>query len=113
MNQSSPVPMPVHLATDHPETGQLTIFWNDGLECVYALANLRKVCPCANCRDLRRQLEEGDALSLMTGDSINPSTEVVEINIVGRYAIQFAWKDGHDTGIYTYELLRELCPESP
>jgi DUF971 family protein len=28
---------------------------------------------------------------------------------VGRYAIQFHWSDGHSTGIYTFEHLRELC----
>jgi len=29
---------------------------------------------------------------------------------VGRYAVQIAWTDGHDSGIYTFEYLRELCP---
>jgi DUF971 family protein len=29
---------------------------------------------------------------------------------VGRYAIRFHWSDGHSTGIYTFEHLRELCP---
>jgi DUF971 family protein len=29
---------------------------------------------------------------------------------VGRYAIRFHWSDGHSTGIYTFEQLRELCP---
>jgi DUF971 family protein len=29
---------------------------------------------------------------------------------VGHYAIQFNWNDGHSSGIYTYEYLREICP---
>jgi DUF971 family protein len=28
---------------------------------------------------------------------------------VGRYAIQIEWSDGHDTGIYPFERLRELA----
>lgn len=105
------ISVPAHMAVDHPATGQLTIFWDDGHECIYSLADLRKTCPCATCRDLRRQLEEGDALTLMTGAAINPSIEVVAVNPVGRYAVQFTWKDGHNTGLYTYESLRASCPE--
>ena len=107
MNSSSP--SPVHLAVDHPEAGNLTIFWDDGVECLYALADLRKVCPCATCRDLRREMDEGDNLLLMTNPAIDPSTEIAGIDTVGRYAIQFTWTDGHNTGIYTYEFLREEC----
>jgi len=30
-------------------------------------------------------------------------------SMVGRYAISFAWSDGHTTGIYPYEYLLEMC----
>lgn len=106
---SATVPIPVHFAVDHPEEGQLTVFWDDGLECVYQLADLRKACPCASCREIRRQLDEGSGLGLMTQTELNPSTEISDIVSVGRYAVQFTWQDGHNTGIYTYEFLRELC----
>ncbi|MBT5875364.1 MAG: DUF971 domain-containing protein [Candidatus Latescibacteria bacterium] len=100
---------PVHLAVDHPEPGRLTVFWDDGQECIYSLADLRKDCPCATCRDLRRELAQSDELSLMTNTSLDPSIEVSGLETVGRYAIQFTWADGHNTGIYTYEFLREHC----
>jgi DUF971 family protein len=29
---------------------------------------------------------------------------------VGNYALRFRWSDGHDTGIYTFDFLRRLCP---
>jgi len=29
---------------------------------------------------------------------------------VGKYAIRFAWNDGHEHGIYSWEFLREWCP---
>jgi DUF971 family protein len=47
------------------------------------------------------QRADGDPLS-------EAEIELVQIQPVGRYAVQFAWGDGHSTGIYTYELLRSL-----
>lgn len=101
-------PTPIHIALDHPENGRLTIFWDNGSESEYLLADLRKACPCATCRDLRNQLTSNGELTLLTNNAIDPSTEVIHLETVGRYAIQFTWKDSHNTGIYTYEFLREL-----
>ena len=39
-------------------------------------------------------------------DDIQP----LDIQLVGRYALQFSWNDGHATGIYPFEVLREICP---
>jgi DUF971 family protein len=108
----SSIPTPIHIAVDHPETGRVTIFWDDGKGCVLSLVELRKACPCASCRELRHQLAEGGGLTLLTPEAMNPSTEVIDVRTVGRYALQFTWKDGHDTGIYTYEFLNELCATS-
>lgn len=30
---------------------------------------------------------------------------------VGNYAIQPVWSDGHSYGIFSWEYLRQLCPE--
>lgn len=45
----------------------------------------------------------------------NPSltaeqTRLVDVALVGSYAIQITWGDGHATGYYTFTLLREMCP---
>jgi len=34
----------------------------------------------------------------------------VQIGVVGRYALSIEWSDRHDTGIYSYDTLRSLCP---
>ena len=102
---STAPPSPEHVALDHPEKGELTVFWNDGSARKYALADLRKACPCATCRDLRDQLSSAGGLTLLANESLDPSVEVVDMSTVGRYALQFTWKDGHNTGIYTYEYL--------
>ena len=102
---STVAPAPVHLALDHPVKGELAVFWSDGRASRYLLADLRKACPCATCRDLRDQLSSAGGLTLLANESLDPSVEVIDMSTVGRYALQFTWKDGHNTGIYTYEFL--------
>jgi len=34
--------------------------------------------------------------------------ELEKIEPIGNYAIQIFWKDGHNTGIYSWEYLKEL-----
>lgn len=41
------------------------------------------------------------------------SDELVSMDLVGNYALQMTWKDGHKYGIYSWEFLRGLCPKSP
>lgn len=99
---------PIHIAMDHPDNGKMTLFWDDGSAQIFVLMELRKACPCAGCRELRQQVATGDGLSLLTGDAIDPSTDLVDISPVGRYALQLTWQDGHNTGLFTYEFLREF-----
>ena len=40
-------------------------------------------------------------LQPVTAESVKP---------VGNYAISLAFSDGHGTGVYRYEFLREICP---
>jgi DUF971 family protein len=83
---------------------RLRVTWNDGHVGEYSGAYLRFVCPCAGCR--------GHA----PGDVEPPSWEQVKdvrvtgASRVGGYAIQFAFSDGHDTGIYAFDRLRAACP---
>ena len=52
----------------------------------------------------------------MSGTKVLRNTEVPEtvqalkLEPTGNYALRIDWSDGHSTGIYTYERLRELCP---
>lgn len=80
----------------------LHIEWNDGSESMLLLANLRKSCPCASClsEKLNRPVNYIPLLSSV-------QLQLKNIKAVGSYAIQLVWQDGHDTGIYTYEKLKE------
>jgi DUF971 family protein len=42
-------------------------------------------------------------------ETITDGLTINDISIVGRYALNFKWSDGHDTGIYSFRLLREFC----
>ncbi|MGE3540175.1 MAG: DUF971 domain-containing protein [Candidatus Tectimicrobiota bacterium] len=101
---------PVEIQRDYH--GQLRILWDDAHECLYTYAHLRKMCPCATCRELRVQQQQAPAnpfqvLSTVTTQEVYP----VHLSAVGNYALNIEWNDGHRTGIYPWPLLRELCPE--
>jgi DUF971 family protein len=97
---------PIDLTIDR-EAGTFYIHWIDGHQSTYRLAWLRQVCPCASCREERREAET-DLLRLISGPP--PSAKVEGAELVGNYAIRFTWTDGHGNGIYGFSSLRASCP---
>ena len=84
--------------------GYLEITWEEGHVGLYPFLKLRGDCPCAGCVDEftgRRTLD----LSRIPDD-----IRIRAIDLVGNYACKIDWSDGHSTGIYTWQRLRELCP---
>jgi DUF971 family protein len=95
------------------ERREMRIRWRDGHESEYPLDLLRKECPCALCNDQRskRATPGGLGLAVLSGPVIRAGEiQATEVKPIGRYAINFAWSDGHDSGIYSYDFLRTLCP---
>ena len=78
------------------------IEWRDGHRSVYGNQYLRDNCPCAGCREGKPRF----SLPVMSDAELYP----VQIGVVGRYALSIEWSDRHDTGIYSYDTLRSLCP---
>jgi DUF971 family protein len=83
---------------------QTDITWNDGHFGSYPSWYLRENCPCASC------VEEFTGMRKVAHGSIPSTLERVDVGPVGNYALHFSWSDGHDTGIYTFDFLRTLCP---
>ncbi len=83
---------------------ELEITWSDGHVSLYPVVHLRRNCRCASC------VEEWSGKRLLDPTKVSENVRPIEINPVGRYAINFIWNDGHSSGIYTYEHLRSLCP---
>jgi len=90
---------------------QLKIVWNDGVEMTYEMDKLRNSCTCATCRTSK---EEGHfIITPAPKDQPLPKKYLFrDIEEVGRYAYLIKWQDGHETGIYTFELLREIGNKS-
>jgi DUF971 family protein len=83
---------------------EFKIEWSDGHESRYAPRYLRSSCPCAGCRD------EWSGRPLLDASAIPADLALKDARLVGNYAIQFVYSDGHTTGLYTFELLRKICP---
>ncbi|HEX5466489.1 MAG TPA: DUF971 domain-containing protein [Candidatus Limnocylindrales bacterium] len=86
--------------------GRLEIDWSDGHRTVYDSLTLRWLCPCAYCRGEAGQAGWLDSKPELTADQ----TRLVDIQLVGSYALAPTWADGHHTGFYTFERLRAECP---
>lgn len=97
----------------HVSTGRgVDITWSDGHASHYDFAYLREKCPCATCNDERNKKNSmsstpglGPALPMF-----KPKATARRANAVGNYAIHIEFSDGHSTGIYSFDLLRTLCP---
>jgi DUF971 family protein len=85
---------------------RLYIDWRDGRQSEFVLAELRRVCPCATCRT-EREHQGANPLRILKADPTG--LRVVNAKLVGNYAIQFDWSDGHSTGIFEFRFLRSLA----
>ena len=81
------------------------ITWADGRVCRFAAAALRRACPCAQC------VNEWTGERVLRPEAIRDDLEISDLQLVGRYALNFRWSDGHETGIYSFRYLRELCEQ--
>ena len=81
---------------------ELTINWSDNSETHYQAAHLRRSCPCAMC------INEWTGEKILSDESIAEDVHFTHISIVGRYALNFHFSDGHETGIYSFAMLRRM-----
>lgn len=85
---------------------KLLLTWNDETQSVFSLKYLRDECPCAGCK--------GETILFKTFRPPKPTImtpemyKIKSIDVVGDYAIQIGWKDGHNTGIYSWDYLKIL-----
>lgn len=89
----------------------LTIVWDDGHNCTYPFPQLRAACPCVECRGGHANMGKvpEDLLALPPANVKGFQEPPKQL---GHYALQFFWDDGHNTGIYTWEYLYQLCPKT-
>ena len=86
---------------------ELAVKWEDGTESFIPLEKLRRACPCAGCKG------EMDIMGNVYRAPDKPHApnafQVTRVGMVGGYAVQPLWADGHGTGLYTFDYLRRVA----
>jgi DUF971 family protein len=98
----------------HVSTGQgIDITWSDAHTSHYDFSYLREQCPCATCREHREKHNQVDTKTAGGSSALpmfKPKITARAASGVGTYAVQIEFTDGHSTGIYSFDYLREICP---
>ncbi|MEQ8850889.1 MAG: DUF971 domain-containing protein [Phycisphaerales bacterium] len=102
---------PVHL--DLKKDKGLTVQWADGAASYYSIAYLRKHSPSAEMRQLREEMEK-NPLTVLPSNFGQQSTPLAaeSAEMVGNYGIRINFTDGHNTGIFSWQYLRDIDPET-
>jgi DUF971 family protein len=88
-------------AVELDRTRGLTLRWADGSDAFFALDDLRRNCPCAECRGLREQ-----GRTPGPGPGAPAPLTALGAELVGGWGLSIHWSDGHQTGIYAWSILR-------
>ena len=98
---------PEHIAIS--KSKGIKIDWKDGHHSDYGITYLRDKCPCATCTGAHgtppREPEGNNPFQMY-----KPALKMLAVEPVGNYAIRINWSDGHNSGIYTFDHFREICP---
>lgn len=84
----------------------LKLTWNNGEETEISLNKLRDECPCVNCKG--ESVIFNSYIPIKAPFKPPGFYEIEKIEPVGNYAIQITWKDKHNTGIYSWDVLKNL-----
>ena len=86
---------------------ELAIKWDDGSESFISLEKLRRCCPCAGCKG---EMDVMGNLYKSPERPLSPAAfRLLRVEMVGTYAVQPVWADGHATGIYSFDYLRRVA----
>jgi len=96
---------------DLKKTERLEIDWKDGVKSVYPLSLLRSLCPCAVCKTQREEQAKRKSLLNILPGNYSGEIQVVHAELVGNYALRIEWSDKHDSGIYSFQYLRDVSPQ--
>jgi DUF971 family protein len=88
------------------ENGSLIFTWSDDTVTEIQLEKLRDNCPCVSCQG--ETVLFSSYIPIKSPFKAAGFYEIEKIEPVGNYAIQITWKDKHSTGIYSWELIKDL-----
>lgn len=103
---------PEHIAIS--KSKGIKIDWAGGHHSEYTLAYLRDECPCATCTGAHGTEPQKSNYAAPEPPSpfqmYKPALKMLSVEEVGSYAVRIHWSDGHNSGIYSWEHLRRICP---
>jgi len=106
---SVPASEPEHIAIS--KSKGIKIDWKDQHHSEYPLAYLRDECPCATCTGAHGTVPQKSNYS---GGELfpmyKPALKMLDVEPIGSYAVRISWSDGHNTGIYSFDHFRRICP---
>jgi len=90
-----------------PIGDELAIKWEDGTESFIPFEKLRRCCPCAGCKG------EMDIMGKVYKNASKPflprAFQLVRLERIGGYAVQPVWADGHATGLFSFDYLKQVA----
>jgi DUF971 family protein len=93
------------------------ITWNDGVITNHSHETLRRNCPCAFCQEQFKEkvelIDTRHQLRILSEKAVPEKPQIKRIDWVGNYALKLTWQDGHDAGMYRYEILKGLDEPVP
>ena len=111
MSESTTISEPGHIAIS--KSKGIKIDWKDNHHSDYTLAYLRDECPCATCTGAHGTEPQKSNYSTTPASPFKlyePTLKMLSVEPVGNYAIRINWSDGHNTGIYSFDHFRKICP---
>jgi DUF971 family protein len=84
---------------------RVRIEWGDGEQSLFSAADLRRVCPCAAC------VSEATGIRTHDPKSVPEDLTQANLHLIGNYAVSMQFSDGHSTGIFTFQFLRNFDSE--
>lgn len=88
----------------------LQIIWDDNNVSEITLTELRDKCPCVHCQG--ETVIFSSYIPIKSPFKAAGFYEIEKIETVGNYAVLITWKDGHNTGIYSWEFLWEITKKA-
>lgn len=86
---------------------EIAIVWSDGGESYVGMEKLRAYSPSAE------NVGERDLLGRQIGGHAGPrefpGVRVTGWRVIGGYAVQFDFSDGHNTGLYGFDYLKKVA----
>jgi DUF971 family protein len=99
----------LHIKSTEIVNNLLLIQWTDETDSAVPLSQMRDNCPCANCAGEKDAL--GNIYKGPPQQMTDQSYELKGLQPVGYYGLRPFWGDGHSTGIFTLQLLKELSED--